>query len=61
MNVIVHQPSGEAGLEELARRVAMLHADAVIQYIERLSCPVEQKAALIDAVIAETRRARADR
>ena len=51
VNVIVHYPKTEAGKEELAKRVADVHATAVIQRLKRLNCPTHQKQALLDAVI----------
>lgn len=35
---------------ELARRVAVVHAQSVVQKVKSLSCPFEQKVALIEAV-----------
>lgn len=35
---------------ELARRVAVVHAQSVVQKVKSLSCPLEQKVALIEAV-----------
>ena len=55
VNVIVYYPKTEAGKEELARRVADVHAAAVNQRLKSLNCPTSQKLALLDAVI-ETRK-----
>ena len=52
VNVIFYYPKTEAGKEELARRVAEVHADAVIRRIKELNCPTSQKLELLDAVIA---------
>ena len=49
--MIVHYPKTEAGKEELARRVATVHAESVIAKINRLNCPTKQKLELLDAVI----------
>ena len=35
---------------ELARRVAVVHAQSVVQKVKSLSCPMEQKIALLEAV-----------
>ena len=35
---------------ELSKRVAVVHAQAIMQKVKSLSCPLEQKAALLDAV-----------
>ncbi|WP_156136360.1 hypothetical protein [Candidatus Soleaferrea massiliensis] len=50
MNIIVHYPTTEQALAELQKRVAMVHAEAVGSYIEKLTCPKEQKIKLIEAV-----------
>lgn len=55
VNVIVYYPKTEEGKEELARRVADVHAAAVNQRLKSLNCPTSQKLALLDAVI-ETRK-----
>ena len=55
VNVIVYYPKTEEGKEELARRVADVHAASVNQRLKSLNCPTSQKLALLDAVI-ETRK-----
>ena len=55
VNEIVYYPKTEEGKEELARRVADVHAAAVNQRLKSLNCPTSQKLALLDAVI-ETRK-----
>jgi len=52
MKITVHYPTSDKGREELAKRVATVHADTTIQYIDKLSCSNERKAALLDAIIA---------
>ena len=49
--MIVHSPKTDAGKEELARRVATVHAESVIAKINRLNCPTKQKLELVDAVV----------
>ena len=39
VNVIVYYPKTEKGREDLARRVAEVHADAVIRRLKSLNCP----------------------
>ena len=56
INLIVHYPKTEKGWKELRKRVAEVHADAVMTYIRNLNCPHWQKLKLIDAVIAEVKR-----
>lgn len=58
INLIVYHPRTEAGREDLARRVAEVHAMAVSQRIKALSCPQEQKLALLDAVIDAAKKER---
>lgn len=62
VNVIFYYPKTEAGKEELARRVAEVHADAVIRRIKELNCPTSQKLKLLEAVIttAKERAAKKD-
>lgn len=47
------------GIEEfekgLAKKTAELHAEAVLDYLESLDCPVEQKIAMLDAVMDQYR------
>lgn len=56
VNVIFYYPKTKAGKEELARRVAEVHADAVIRRIKALNCPTSQKLELLDAVIATAKQ-----
>lgn len=56
INVIVHYPTTEEGKAELARRVATVHAESVIDKINRLKCPNKQKLELLDAVIDTAKR-----
>lgn len=51
INIVVHYPKTEAGMAELARRVAEVHADAVNYKLKQLNCPTKQKLDLLDAVI----------
>lgn len=56
INVIVHYPTTDEGIAELARRVSSVHADYVIDTIRKLNCPLSQKLALLDAVIRSARQ-----
>lgn len=49
--VIFYFPKDETGKDELAKRVAQIHADAVTMRIKGLRCPTEQKLRLLDTVI----------
>ena len=50
MDVIIHLPRSKEGQEELAKRVASLHAQMIHAYISWLECPTEQKVALLVAI-----------
>lgn len=51
IEVVVHYPQTEAGRQELARRAAMVHAEAVNRKLQKLTCPAGQKQQLLEAVI----------
>lgn len=55
IQVIVHSPKTEEGKQELARRVADVHADFVISSINKLNCPIKQKLELLQAAIDTTK------
>lgn len=55
IQLIVHYPKAEEGRQELARRVASVHADAVTRKLLKLTCPDRQKRQLLDAVIQAAR------
>ena len=61
IRVIVHSPRTEEGRAELARRVADVHANAVMQRIKELECPDQQKMDLLDAVIRTVRERSAEK
>jgi len=50
VNIIVHFPTDREMQRELSKRVAIVHAQAITQKVKSLSCPLEQKIALLDAV-----------
>lgn len=50
IEVIVHFPNSKQGQEELAKRVATVHAQMIHSYISRLEYPTEQKVALLDVI-----------
>ena len=56
LQVVVMQPETAEGRAELARRVAQVHAEAVMYTLQRLDCPDRQKRDLLQAVL-ETLRA----
>lgn len=45
--IVVHHP---ANTDELEKRVAQAHADAIIAKVKRLNCSAQQKKELIDAI-----------
>ena len=51
INIVVYYPKTEAGIAELARRVAEVHADVVNYKLKQLNCPTSQKIELLEAVI----------
>lgn len=55
MNIILYFPQTKAGQEELAKRVATVHAQAVLDKVKSLNCPTQQKNKLIDAVLEKIR------
>ena len=56
INLIVYFPKTAEGQEDLARRVADVHAAAVTQRLKSLNCPTQQKQALLDAVIETVKK-----
>lgn len=46
-DIIVHHP---ANTNELEKRVAQAHADAIIAKVKKLNCSARQKKELIDAI-----------
>ncbi len=45
--IVVHHP---ANIDELEKRVAQAHADAIIAKVKKLNCSAQQKKELIDAI-----------
>lgn len=56
INIIVHYPTTEEGWRELKRRVASVHADAVMNSVSKLKCPMWQKIKLLDAIIEDAKK-----
>lgn len=46
-DIVIHRP---ANTNELERRVAQAHADAIIAKVKKLNCSAEQKKKLIDSI-----------
>lgn len=55
MEVIVHYPKQESDKQALRQKVSEVQAEAVAKYILRLTCPLEQKLKLLQAVQEKTR------
>ena len=56
INIIVHYPTTEEGWRDLRRRMAIVHADAVLNSVQKLNCPSWQKIKLIDAIIEDAKK-----
>jgi hypothetical protein len=50
IKIIVYYPQTTEQQAAFDARVAKFHAEYVVQYIEKLNCPTDQKLRLIDAV-----------
>ena len=51
ISVLVHTPATEAGIRELRRRVAGVHADFILTAIQTQTCPTRQKLELLQSVM----------
>ena len=51
MKIIVHHPKSPENISILEKRVADIHAEAVLRYIDKLVCPKEQRINLLNALI----------
>ena len=56
INIIVHYPKTEEGWRELRRRMAIVHADAVLNSVQKLNCPTWQKIKLVEAIIEDAKK-----
>jgi hypothetical protein len=56
ISVIVHEPKTNEGKQKLSKCVSDVHANLVVQFINSLNCPFEQKIQLFDAVIQAASR-----
>lgn len=55
MEVIVHYPELESDKQALRQKVSEVQAEAVAKYISKLTCPLEQKLKLVQAIQYNTR------
>lgn len=52
--VKMYYPQSEEGRQELARRAAQLHAQVVLEKIQKLDCPAAQKQRLLKEICKKT-------
>jgi len=52
-HIVIHPPQTEDGNAELKRRLAQLHAESVLRYVNHLKCPVAQKRELVNLILAQ--------
>lgn len=55
IEILVHGPQSPQGRQELARGLALVHADCVIRTIRGLDCPAGQKRELLRSVLDAAR------
>ena len=48
MNIIVHYPKSADAVAELEKRVANVHAEAVVSHLSSLPCPKSQKLLMVE-------------
>lgn len=53
IHIVIHRPKTKQTQQELAARIAVIHAQAVAGYIRKLNCSAEQKTALADSAIGK--------
>lgn len=52
MRIIVHYPEDKDVLGELQKKASIIHSQAVLRYLQQLSCPDYQKQELLESMIA---------
>ena len=55
VKIVLYYPKTAGSRLELSKRVAAVHADAVLARLKALHCPETQKRALLDAIITTAR------
>lgn len=50
MEVFVHYPEAKKDKQALRQKVSEVQAEAVIKYISKLTCPLEQKMNLLQSI-----------
>lgn len=56
INVIVYLPKTPEGKRELEKRIAQVHADAVVRGISVLDCTTEQKLQLFNSIVRNAKQ-----
>ena len=51
----MHYPSTAESEQTLQKQVAKIHTEAVVNYITKLACPLEQKMKLVQSIEDELR------
>ena len=55
MEVFMHYPEAEEDKQALRQKVSEVQAEAIAKYISKLTCPLEQKRKLVQAIQDKTR------
>lgn len=50
MEVFMHYPKTTKGKQDLQQKITAVHAGAVLNYITKLDCPLEQKRKLVYSI-----------
>ena len=50
MEAVVYYPDTDNGMLELQQQVTEIHTGAAVNYIMNLTCPLEQKLQLVEAI-----------
>lgn len=50
MEVFIHYPEAEKDKQVLRQKVSEVHSKAVMEYISKLTCPLEQKLKLVQSI-----------
>ena len=55
MKAIVYHPESSKDIQILQKRVAAVHAEAVLRHIDKLHCPKKQKLKLLYSIVSDAR------
>ena len=58
LKIVVYSPKDERKIHELCSLVAYLHAKADACYLNSLTCPLEQKKAIVQMILKEKKNSR---